>query len=163
VQTDRQTDTGRQTDRQTDGQAGRQRDRQTDIETGRQADGQTDIQTDRQALYSSHSFDGRRTDEYVICGVRLTSRNRSTRVKIRTSATLFTINATRTGLWSNTGLRGERPAIDSLGYGIAALNQELCLKIGWARGTHEKRWTKSRDILGKGTTLKINMQMGTNY
>jgi hypothetical protein len=46
---------------------------------------------------------------------------------------------------------------------MAALNQELCLKIGGARGTHEKRWTESLsgDILGKGTTLKINMQMGT--
>jgi hypothetical protein len=36
--------------------------------------------------------------------------------------------------------------------------------MGGARGTHEKRWIQglSGDILGKQTTLKTNMQMGTN-
>jgi hypothetical protein len=51
------------------------------------------------------------------------------------------------------------------GHGMAALNQELCLKIGAERGTRGKRWIKglSADIVRKETTLKTNTQMGTNY
>ena len=75
---------------------------------------------------------------------------------------MFTINATRTGLWSNTGLRGERPAIESLGHDVAAFNQELCLKKGGTRGTHEKKTILVGDILGKVTTLKTNTRTGTN-
>ena len=75
---------------------------------------------------------------------------------------MFTINATRTGLWSNTGLRGERPAIDSLQHGMAAFNQQPCLKMGGVRGTHEKRWIQglSGDILEKVTTLKTKKEDG---
>jgi hypothetical protein len=52
-------------------------------------------------------------------GMKLTGKNRSTRGKTCPSATLPTTNPTRTDPGSNPGLRGERPATNSLSHGTA--------------------------------------------
>jgi hypothetical protein len=52
--------------------------------------------------------------------MKLTGENRSTRVKICPSATLSTTNPIWTDPGSNPGLRGERPATNSLSHGTAS-------------------------------------------
>jgi hypothetical protein len=54
--------------------------------------------------------------------MKLTGENRSTWGKTCPSATLFTTNSTWTDPGSNTGIRGERPATNSLSHGTANLN-----------------------------------------
>jgi hypothetical protein len=51
--------------------------------------------------------------------MKLTGENRSTRRKTCPSATLSTTNPTWTDPGSNPGLRGERPAANSLSHGTA--------------------------------------------
>jgi hypothetical protein len=61
--------------------------------------------------------------------MKLTGENQSTRGKICPSATWSTTNSTWTGLVSDLGLRGERPATNRLSHGTASLNDLLVLYL----------------------------------
>ena len=66
---------------------------------------------------------------WIMDGMLLTQKHRSTRDTTRPNATLSTTNPTRTARGSNTSFRGNGPAIGSVGHSTAYRNVNLIQRM----------------------------------